>query len=352
MKKTLLLCGLLAYGLSLNAQERLVLYEEFTGENCPPCASTNPPLDQLMDQHEDKIIKIQYQVPIPSAGPIYNQYKNEPNTRRSYYGVNFAPWGQMDGQLPPGLPASQSNPAHPGYVVQLGPNCIISAQAVPTPFSVEISSYEINSIGELNATVKVTSSSTFTGQNMKLRAVITETLNFTTAPGTNGETYFPNVVRKMFPSPAGQDIAASWSGNQTETYQISGVVPSYVNLEENATKFVVWVQSDADKKVYQSAFINSDEPAGISDLNLVQGSLELYPNPVTDHLQLNLTTEKAGNLNFDIINISGQKVSKSVKNLPAGKQQISLSTESLAPGIYFLKVGSGANAIQRKFVKQ
>jgi hypothetical protein len=43
MKKNLLSFAILLAGASLFAQTpRKVLYEEFTGETCPPCASTNP----------------------------------------------------------------------------------------------------------------------------------------------------------------------------------------------------------------------------------------------------------------------------------------------------------------------
>src|SRR3954470_9708552 len=69
MKKNLFTVLMLA-GLFAAAQTpRLSLYEEFTGETCPPCAATNPGLNSLLSSptNTPKIVAIKWQVPIPSA---------------------------------------------------------------------------------------------------------------------------------------------------------------------------------------------------------------------------------------------------------------------------------------------
>src|SRR5690606_40926098 len=58
-----------------------------------------------------------------------------------------------------------------------------------------------------------------------------------TAPGTNGETHFQNVVRQMYPNAEGQAIDETWTAGQTRTYTITGAVPSYVN-EDAPTVFL------------------------------------------------------------------------------------------------------------------
>src|SRR4051812_5283975 len=69
MKKSLLIL-LLAVTAAFRAQTpRMSLFEEFTGETCPPCAATNPGLNALLlsPVNEKKIIAIKWQVPIPSV---------------------------------------------------------------------------------------------------------------------------------------------------------------------------------------------------------------------------------------------------------------------------------------------
>lgn len=118
MKKTSILLGLMAVGLLATAQvPRMSLYEEFTGENCPPCAATNPGLNTLLNANSSKVIPIKWQVPIPSAPSttwsLYQTDKGEIDWRWKAasapgYGypttlgssanqINSAPSGRMDG---------------------------------------------------------------------------------------------------------------------------------------------------------------------------------------------------------------------------------------------------------------
>ena len=64
-----------------NAQsQRLVLMEEFTGENCPPCGTYNPAFNALLDSHAGKIVSIKYQVDIPfGSPPLFSYNKPEVN---------------------------------------------------------------------------------------------------------------------------------------------------------------------------------------------------------------------------------------------------------------------------------
>ena len=68
MKKNILLTTLMIAGMTAFAQTpRLSLCEEFTGENCGPCAGTNPGLQTILNANAAKIIAIKWQVAIPSA---------------------------------------------------------------------------------------------------------------------------------------------------------------------------------------------------------------------------------------------------------------------------------------------
>lgn len=252
MKRLLLSAAAMTMLLTAaSAQQRLVLYEEFTGENCPPCASTNPALDALIESpaNASKIVKICYQVPIPSGGPIYNENTSDIQNRMTYYGVNFAPYGRMDGDDSPGAPAGGSV-GHPAYLNQ---GHINTAAAVSSNFTMSISNPTVSSSGQMDATITVSATNAFSGSNVKLRVALVETLNFTTPPGTNGETYFPLVVRKMYPSPDGQAALNSWTAGQSQTYTISGQVPSYVNRGSDELRLIAWLQDDGDKSVLQAA---------------------------------------------------------------------------------------------------
>jgi hypothetical protein len=234
MKKTLLLGGLLFTAILSNAQ-RLSLYEEFSGENCVPCAATNPDLMVLLNANPTKVLLIKYQSPIPTAGPIYDQNPTEVNTKLSYYSINSAPSGVMDG----------GTPAHPANLTQAQ---ITAAAAVATPFTMTVA----NTItgNNITATVNITSSAVFAGGNMKLRVALVEDLEYTTAPGTNGETSFHHVMRKMLAD--GTAVPNAWTAGQTQAFTTTSMaIPSYIDRTHNV--FVIaWIQDETGKKVWQS----------------------------------------------------------------------------------------------------
>ena len=60
MKKLLLIAATIGIAASSNAQ-RMSIYEEFSGENCGPCAASNPALWTLMSANTSKVILVKYQ---------------------------------------------------------------------------------------------------------------------------------------------------------------------------------------------------------------------------------------------------------------------------------------------------
>lgn len=231
-----------------NAQQRLVLYEEFSGENCGPCAATNPGLWALLNDgtNPSKVMLIKYQTPIPSAGPIYFQNTADVDNRANYYSVPFAPYARMDGDVSPGAPNS-TNAGHPGYLTQA---LINAATAVASPFTITVN----NSVTGTNLTsnISVTANAAYSGTSVKLRAALVETLIYTSPPGTNGEMEFHHVVRKMYPSADGQTIPSTWTAGQNATYNFTGAIPTYVDRTHELF-VVVWIQNDGDKKIAQAA---------------------------------------------------------------------------------------------------
>ena len=129
MKKPVQILSALLLGtaLSMTAQtQRINLFEEWTGENCGPCASTNPGITTLANANYSgpkKLILLRYQVAIPSAPSsptsLYQQNSTEPPARQSYYypvsGDRFAPQGRLNGHE---LGRGDANSGHAGFLAQ------------------------------------------------------------------------------------------------------------------------------------------------------------------------------------------------------------------------------------------
>lgn len=258
MKKVLLFAAGVALTASSYAQTRLALYEEFTGENCGPCAATNPGFDLLTQTtaNKAKMQVIKYQVPIPSAGNIlYPQAKVYADARATYYAIKSAPSGIIDGATP-------STGSHPASFTQA---VIDAAAAVVSPFDITVTAAWDATFTNIVATINVKATAAYTGAgSVYLRTAVIESLDYCSAPGTNGETDFTNVVRTMYPDATGTSVASAWTAGTTQTYNFTIPAPSFI--DRSGQPYVsVWIQADGDKKVAQSA-VSAPLPKMATDL--------------------------------------------------------------------------------------
>jgi hypothetical protein len=262
MKKNLLLSGLMVLGLGAMAQTpRLSLYEEFTGETCPPCASTNPGLNALLalPANHAKCVALKWQVPIPSAPSnawsLYQTNKAEIDWRyRSTaaggygYGINSAPSGKMDGQNVTVFGASSNHPAN------LTSGHITTAQSYTSAFSVTMARAWDATGSAVNVTVNITASAPFTAVGpLVFRTVMVERLiQFSVQPGTNGEKDFEDVAIKSFPTlQNGVAMASTWILGQTQTFTLNCPIPTYVR-KKTEIDMVGFIQDDGNFKVAQA----------------------------------------------------------------------------------------------------
>lgn len=249
MKKLYTLSLALLSMAAIGQTQRLALFEEYTGENCGPCASTNPGLDALVQSNPTKILMLKHQVPIPSAGPIYNAWPTDANARLTYYGVNSAPNGRLDGST------FGNNQTHPAYLTQ---SIIDSRAQVSSSFTMSTSHTVSSDLDSIYITVVVTNVDGFTvnaqsAGSLRLHVnVIEEEINFATPPGTNGEKDFYHVSRKMYPSAAGTAMQDSWPTNATMTYTFAEALPTHI-YNYNEVGVVAYIQENGTKEIMQAS---------------------------------------------------------------------------------------------------
>lgn len=264
MKKKALSICIVLIGLNLVAQTpRLSLYEEFTGENCPPCASTNPPLNLLLASptNTPKIVAIKWQVPIPSAPSntwsLYQTNKVEIDWRwksiaNGGYGyspaINSAPSSKIDGREASVFGAASGHPAN------LNNTVISTAQSFTSAFSVTMAREWSQSGSAVNLTVNIQATSNFTAVgSLVFRTVMVESVtDFSVAPGSNGEKHFEDVAIKSFPTlQSGISMVSNWIVGQTQTFTLNCQIPSY-NRKKEEIAFVGFIQDDGNQRVAQA----------------------------------------------------------------------------------------------------
>ncbi len=267
MKNLLLLVvAVLATQFSFGQATRLVLVEEFTQASCGPCASANPAFDALLGSTANlsKSVRLKYQTSWPGYDPMNEQNPAEVQTRVDYYGVDGVPYGVVDG-----VSIANDCGAYVG-----APGCFTQAElntaaAITSPIEINLTHTFSANYQTVNITAVVTnvSAATFGGSSTRFHvALIEKQIDFASAPGSNGEETFYNVMRKMLPGANGTTMAAALAPGESVTYTYNDVpVPSYLyNLGQLAV--VAFAQNNSSKVVYQAAISEPLPITGLPDI--------------------------------------------------------------------------------------
>ena len=84
----------------------------------------------------------------------------------------------------------------------------------------------------------------------------------------------------------------------------------------------------------------------------VVSSLNVYPNPVVDYLNVSITVSKESDVMIKIYDVLGNElVSLGAQRLVPGDQTISFNVANkLQSGVYFLKVFVGSDSIVKRLI--
>jgi hypothetical protein len=81
-------------------------------------------------------------------------------------------------------------------------------------------------------------------------------------------------------------------------------------------------------------------------------SLEVYPNPVSDVLQLIFSLNHDDEVKISIIDLEGKAMSVSTQQWSAGENTWSLNVSSLPVGFYLVEIKTGEGKVTKKFIRQ
>ena len=255
---TLLVC---LFSVAAFGQNRLVLVEHFTQASCGPCASQNPALKTLLDANATKVVALKYQTSWPGVDPMNAANPTEAAARVQYYNVTGVPNSVMDG----------SGPGSPGTIVTT--STINNRYNTAAPLNITAShqwtaGYDSIQIGVFVANAGTATVASGAAGSLKLHvAVIEEEVNYPSAPGSNGETTFYQVMRKMVPDASGTTMVDSWTSGQTQMFVFKVAAPSYLaNL--NKVAVVAFIQDNSNKSVLNASRTTATTIAGLPDVGV------------------------------------------------------------------------------------
>ena len=78
----------------------------------------------------------------------------------------------------------------------------------------------------------------------------------------------------------------------------------------------------------------------------------MYPNPVNDHVQLALSSERKQELKVMIYDLAGVLIDKRAMTINKGNNVFSIDTDKWKPGAYVVQLITPNQTIHKKLIKQ
>jgi hypothetical protein len=246
MKKNLLLILTVVFLAPLSFSQvakKYVLIEQFTNASCGPCAAGNPAFyNDIIVPFKGSVHHIAYHTSWPGTDPMYSHNTADNGARTTFYNVTGVPtyitMGKNNGRpTPKQINDLFNNNGNPGSPIALDVKQTVDGDSL----RVNVKVYTVNE--------------NFSDITYRLRVAITEeNVNYASAPGSNGEKFFPNVFRRMLPSVAGAEYKRAPKGEFVEydfAFRISNVwkmdeIYSIAFIQNNATKDILNCGSSID----------------------------------------------------------------------------------------------------------
>lgn len=245
MKKfTLLSLLLITVSFTTYAQtERMALVEHFTQASCAPCATYNPVQEPYLQANQDRIISIKYQTDWPGVDPMNQHNPQDVQTRVDYYNIGGVPTPIVQG-VDVGASANSLND-----VFNAVQDKVDEVSDMASNVDIEIESHLSAGLDSIYITATLTPLADISGVLRAHVVVVENEIAFDTAPGSNGEKTFYNVMKKMLPSSSG-----------TATGELTANTPYIINTswklanvyDPTELRVVVFLQNNTTKEVFNA----------------------------------------------------------------------------------------------------
>ena len=96
--------------------------------------------------------------------------------------------------------------------------------------------------------------------------------------------------------------------------------------------------------------IQAPQTTGLTEQSVADG-IATWPNPVADELNIALTNALSGTADVTVLDLNGRVVMADRRMLANGRNQLLLQTNTLAPGLYTVRIGNAEHSVSQRFVK-
>ena len=367
MKNFLLLIGI-ALSLSLSSQNLVdttsvenknVLLEEYTGRNCGYCSDGHKIANDIKVANPGDVVLIRVHTGYyaPTSYPNFNTSFGQNLLGQIYdqnVGVVGFPTGTVNRHVFSGnfmqldksswLSASNNVLAEKA-VLNIGMNALVDTATRKLYVEVEIFYNEDQDVDFNRLNVAVLQDDIFGSQS--------GASSYNPADGTDTEYKHKHILRHLPTGRWGEKIDSISAGTLVRKnvfYNLQNTIQG-VELKIEDLDIAVFVTEDR-KKVLNATHMKPmmGSATSITEPTTSIESIDIYPNPTIDKVNIEFEVKKVSKINFKLYNLLDQNVISHQKMFSAGHSKHQLDVSGFVSGIYFLEMQNGNHSKTHKII--
>nr|HPM32529.1 PKD domain-containing protein [Chryseolinea sp.] len=336
----------------IGEKTRNVLVEHFTNDSDGSSELADDYLDNLYatsydfnNRDSSDFIKIQYHIANPGFDQINGDNPDDPSARRIFYGLSKPPVSIMDGIVGPYY-GSNFNGTHTSITDKE-----LDRRALEDPsFDIKI----VETVGADENRLQLNLQFTYidTLKNLNKPVILHAALVESGVIGSDGNVN-TNYLRKLLLQAEGRYIDKTWTSGDQESIDVDYKIDVPIAFPDDLSviAFVQNYNSSLDSVRMLQAIIQKISRKTGSTVVAVENdpadkisAVNMYPNPVSNTLNLQLESELHHDYEWKMIDQRGIVVLEGKVNRDlSSPQQVDVSR--LASGIYFMAIQSGEKSV-------
>ncbi len=229
----------------ISLANKVVMLEDFANVSCIPCVASNKVIEAVANSYgPSKLAVVKFPTNFPSpVDPFYLANKEVCDYKMSsgFYNIIVAPTTIVDG-------TSRLYSLSDSTALKT----VVDQQLALTPrFSLSVVDSMSGGSYFISVTIGVADTNGISTSDLVLYSAVTETdIEFSSPPGSNGETKFFDVLRFLMPDKLGKSLSSIIAAGE-ETVLYEDAFGSEWNAEKIHT--VCYIQNVVTKEIYQAA---------------------------------------------------------------------------------------------------
>jgi hypothetical protein len=318
--------------LSAQTTKKFTLVEHFTNSKCPSCAGGNPGIFTAIDKYPDYVHHITFHPSFPySTCQFYQLNTKENDARVAKYNVASTPSVYVNGKF-----TSNAN---------LGAELLkLKNQKCPVRFDFT----ETTTASQIKLDYHAVTTDAVADPFKVYRFYVAAVEKLNTAVTPNGEKIHRDVFYKFVGNTTTPENGVAFGpGNKGNDVFVKNIIFDVPTGKKGSDfYFIMWIQDPTTLEVLTSG-TKFDKTTGTEDI-IVDTKFEVYPNPATNNINVDLSNIEATPERISVIDLIGNEII--VANTQ--KELKSLDVSSIPTGLYFVKVSTDKGILTKQFIKQ